>query len=169
MNVCLLLVLGSCQRLAGPVAPGPLGTSRGEAPGAAPAIDLPITQGEQLALSSLRGKYVVLVFWESGNAASRAESPNLRKIYQQFRSRGLEIYGVSLDTHRQNWRRAIREDALSWPQVIEKKGRESNLVLAYGVPALPYTVLLDPQGRVLARGLYGRALGQKISEYIPLD
>jgi peroxiredoxin len=164
-----LLALAGCQQLARPVAPAAVSTPSGEASGTAPATDLPTAQRKQLALSSLRGKYVVIVFWKSGNAASRAESPNLRKIYQQFQSRGLEIYGVSLDTSRREWRRAIREDALSWPQVMERKGRKSSLALAYGVQVLPYTVLLDPQGHVLARDLYGRALGQKISEYIPLD
>lgn len=122
-----------------------------------------------MPLSSLRGKYVVVVFWASWNVASRQESPNLRKIYQQFGSRGLEIYGVSLDTDRREWEQAIRADALVWPQVAALNSRKHTSLQAYGIPSVPYTMLLDPEGRILARNLYGRALGQKISEYIPLD
>ncbi|QIX59843.1 TlpA family protein disulfide reductase [Hymenobacter sp. BT18] len=134
-----------------------------------PDLQLPTPEGSSLKLSSLRGQYVLVDFWASWCGPCRQESPNLRKIYGQFHSRGLEIVSVSLDVNRDKWLRAVAADQLSWPQVSDLKGWESSGARAYGVTALPFNLLLGPEGQILATDLHGRALGQKISEYIPLD
>mgnify|MGYP002780764749 CR=1 FL=1 len=167
-------LLAACQRITPPNQAAEAATQAAvaELAGAAevaPDFTLPTPDGQALTLSSLRGKYVLVDFWASWCGPCRAESPNLRKIYGQFHGRGLEIVSVSLDVDGRKWRRAIQDDSLTWHHVSDLRGWESKGARAYAITAIPYNVLLDPQGRVLARNLHGRALGQKISAYIPLD
>ncbi|RSK44790.1 TlpA family protein disulfide reductase [Hymenobacter perfusus] len=169
VGLCVLLT--ACQRPSGPAATTSLGA--GERPAAsirrAPGFTLPTAAGSSLTLSSLRGKYVLLDFWASGCVPCAAESPNLHKIYGQFHSRGLEIVRVSLDEDPARWHAAVAADTMAWLHVSDLRGWRSPVAQAYQVRILPYSVLLSPEGRVLATNLRGRALGQKISGYIPLD
>ncbi|WP_185816940.1 peroxiredoxin family protein [Hymenobacter metallilatus] len=158
---------GGCQRPAASALPASAAIPSRAA--LAPEIDLPTADGSRLKLSSLRGKYVLLDFWASWCGPCRTESPNLRKLHGQFHSRGLEILSVSLDDSRARWHQTIAADELTWYHVSDLRGWQNAAARAYGVRAIPYTVLLDPEGRILATNLRGRALGQKISEYIPLD
>jgi peroxiredoxin len=122
--------------------------------------------GTPLNLSSLRGKLVLIDFWASWCGPCRAENPNVVRIYDRFHDRGFEILGVSLDNDRQAWLRAIEEDGLSWKHVSDLKGWSNAVAGRYAVRSIPHTVLVGPDGTILAKNLRGDALERKIAEVL---
>jgi thiol-disulfide isomerase/thioredoxin len=124
----------------------------------APEIDLPTVEGKQLALSSLKGKIVMIDFWASWCGPCRKEMPFIVKLYDKYKGKGFEIYGVSLDQDKARWEEAIKHDGITWPQVSDLKYWESVAAKQYAVSGIPYTVLLDKEGNILAKGLRGHEL-----------
>lgn len=124
----------------------------------APEISLPTPDGKAVALSSLRGKYVLIDFWASWCGPCRQENPNVVKAYNKFKSKGFEIYSVSFDQDRGKWLKAIQNDKLTWTHVSDLKGWESAAGQTYGIKSIPQSYLLDPQGRIIAKNLRGEAL-----------
>jgi peroxiredoxin len=129
----------------------------------APEIALPSPAGELIRLSSLRGKYVLIDFWASWCKPCRAQNPELLALYRDYKRRGFEILGVSLDQSRQAWLDAIRDDGLAWPQVSDLRFWQSEAAMTYNVSAIPASLLLDPQGRILAKNLRGASLRQELA------
>ncbi len=127
-----------------------------------PEIVLPDAAGTEIALSSLRGSYVLLHFWSAAQSGSRIINPVLAEIYRKYHSRGFEIYQVSVDEDREAWLEAIREDGLTWINVGDMEG-SSRAVMNYNVQQLPANYLLDREGRVVARNLLGPAIDQTLS------
>lgn len=132
----------------------------------APEIALPNPQGDTVRLSSLEGNVVLVDFWASWCGPCRKESPNLVKAYSKYKDEGFEIYSVSLDRSRKNWVKAIEDDHLDWTHVSDLKYWNSLVVDLYGFSGIPHTVLLDEQGRVIAKNLRGEALGEKLEEVL---
>jgi thiol-disulfide isomerase/thioredoxin len=126
----------------------------------APEIALSQPSGERLALSSLRGKYVLIDFWASWCGPCRRENPNVIKTYARFKDKGFEIYGVSLDQDKSAWLKAIEADKLVWKHVSDLQYWNSVAAQAYQVSAIPMTFMLDKEGKVIAKGLRGEALDQ---------
>ena len=130
----------------------------------APAIEEASPSGEMIALSSLRGKYVLIDFWASWCQPCRQENPNTREAYAKYKDRGFEVYAVSLDQEKEKWLKAIAQDQLEWVQVSDLKGYNSVPAQNYGINAIPATFLLDTEGKIIAKDLRGYALEQKLQE-----
>jgi thiol-disulfide isomerase/thioredoxin len=117
-----------------------------------------------MALSDLRGKVVLIDFWASWCGPCRKENPKMVKIYQKYKSDGFEIFGVSLDRKRKNWLKAIKDDSLTWSHVSDLKGWRTVVKEPYNIGAIPYTVLVDREGKIIAKGLRGAELEKKLVE-----
>ncbi len=132
----------------------------------APELILPTPDNKELALSSLRGKVVLIDFWASWCGPCRKEMPNVKLVYQKYKDKGFEIYGVSLDKDRNAWLEAIEKDGLKWPQVSDLKFWQSEAAQTYAVQSIPHTVLIGKDGKILASGLRGAELESKLAEVL---
>ena len=132
----------------------------------APDIIMADTAGKPFSLSSLKGKYVLVDFWASWCAPCRGENPNVVANYNKYKNKNFTILGVSLDEDRAAWVKAIKKDKLSWKNVSDLKGWSSAAVSKYGFDGIPYNVLLDPQGKIIATELRDADLGKKLAEVL---
>jgi thiol-disulfide isomerase/thioredoxin len=134
---------------------GSIGMSPG---GDAPEINQESPEGKKIALSSFKGKVVLIDFWASWCGPCRKEMPHVKEIYAKYKGMGLEILGVSLDDDKDAWINAIQKDGLTWPQVSDLGGWKNEAAQVYGVQAIPHTVLVDKNGKITAIGLRGSEL-----------
>ncbi|NPA45323.1 MAG: TlpA family protein disulfide reductase, partial [Chlorobi bacterium] len=131
----------------------------------APEISEVNPDGKKIALSSLRGNYVLLDFWASWCRPCRAENPNVVKNYKKYKSKGFTVYQVSLDKSKEEWLAAIKKDGLGdWTHVSDLQYWQSAPAAKYGVRSIPSNFLLNPEGKIIATDLRGPYLGQKLSE-----
>lgn len=131
----------------------------------APDIAMTDRDGKIRRLSDLRGKVVLIDFWASWCRPCRAENPNVVRLYHAYKDKGFDIYSVSLDNSRDKWLQAIDADGLVWDNhVSDLRGWSSEGGRLYGVSSIPATVLVDRDGKVLARNLRGPELERKLKE-----
>lgn len=130
----------------------------------APEISLPNPEGKVIPLSSLRGKYVLVDFWAKWCGPCRRENPNIVRAYNTYKDKGFTVYGVSLDRSKEDWLQGIREDGLTWTHVSDLKYWQSEAAKIYNITAIPFSLLLDPNGIIIAKNLRGAALDEKLEE-----
>jgi thiol-disulfide isomerase/thioredoxin len=130
-----------------------------------PDIALPGVDGDTLRLSDLKGKVVLIDFWASWCKPCRMENPNVVRNYQKYNKDGFEVFSVSLDNpgHGDRWKGAIQQDGLIWPNhVSDLKGWQSSAAKAYNVRSIPFTVLLDREGKIIGTNIRGPKLEENL-------
>ena len=132
----------------------------------APEISLPNPDGQTVNLSDLRGNYVLIDFWAAWCKPCREENPNVVRLYNEYKDRGFEVFGVSLDRTREAWLRGIQEDGLEWTQVSDLQYFNSAAADTYQINAIPATYLIDPDGKIIAKDLRGSRLEDKLKELL---
>lgn len=121
---------------------------------------------QSYALSKMRGKVVLVDFWASWCGPCRRENPNVVANYNKYKDKGFDILGVSLDREPNAWKKAIKDDALPWHHISDLKGWQSSHAALYSVTSIPQTVLIDKDGKIIARNIRGEALGLKLKEIL---
>lgn len=129
----------------------------------APDFNQHTPEGKSISLSDFRGKYVLIDFWASWCGPCRKENPNVVKVYKKYHDNGFEVLGVSLDQNQKNWMKAIESDNLVWTQVSDLKGWSNEVAIQYGIKSIPSSLLIDPNGIIIAKNLYGEELERTVA------
>ena len=132
----------------------------------APDFSMADATGKQITLSSFKGKFVLIDFWASWCGPCRGENPNVVANYNKFKNKNFTVLGVSLDEDKSKWLEAIKKDNLIWSHVSDLKGWNSASVPLFGFDGIPYNVLIDPAGKIIATELRGDELGRKLGEML---
>lgn len=131
----------------------------------APEISLPSPEGDTIKLSSTRGSVVLLDFWASWCTPCRNENPNLVAVYKKYHPKGFQIYQVSLDKSKEAWIKGIADDHLGdWIHVSDLKYWNSVVVPVFKIESIPYNLLLDKDGQVIAVNLRGDELSARLAQ-----
>ena len=131
-----------------------------------PEITLKDMQGKEISLSSLKGKVVLIDFWASWCGPCRKSMKHLSAIYPSLKTKGFEIYGISIDENIEDWKKAVAADKIAWLQVNENGGWNAPVANLWKIDQIPTSYLLDKQGKIVARDLEGRQLDAKINELL---
>ncbi|MDX1955951.1 MAG: TlpA disulfide reductase family protein [Chitinophagaceae bacterium] len=129
----------------------------------APEISLKDMNGNAVTLSSYKGKYVLVDFWASWCGPCRQENPNVVAAYNKYKAKNFTVLGVSVDENQSAWKKAVEKDKLTWTQLIDEKGVAAN---TYQVTGIPFNVLVNPEGVVIAENLRGSMLESKLIEVL---
>ncbi|MFR7822383.1 MAG: TlpA family protein disulfide reductase [Odoribacter splanchnicus] len=132
----------------------------------APDFTLTTPEGKQVSLYSVKGKLKIIDFWASWCGPCRMENPNMVKLYNDFKDKGLAIISVSLDERKAPWMQAIKKDSMPWTHVSSLKGWKCDVVKQYKIDAVPSIIVLDENNRILARNIRAEKLRAFVTEYL---
>ncbi|WP_099291100.1 TlpA disulfide reductase family protein [Butyricimonas sp. Marseille-P3923] len=130
----------------------------------APNFTLPTPEGKEIALYEVKGKLKIIDFWASWCGPCRMENPNMVKLYNDFKEKGLVVVSVSLDEKKDKWEEAIKKDGLTWLHLSDLKGWQGDVVKMYNIDAVPTILVLDENNRIIAKNLRGEKLRALVSE-----
>lgn len=120
--------------------------------------------GQPLSVSQFKGKVVLLDFWATWCGPCRAELPSVIETYKKYHPQGFEIIGISLDSDREQLAAFVKQqEGMTWPQYIDGEGDTNKLTTKYGVEAIPLTLLIGPDGKIIGKDLHGDSLGQSVA------
>lgn len=122
------------------------------------------TEGNPIHFADFKGKYVLIDFWASWCGPCRAENPNVLKEYNKYKDKNFTVLGISLDDNAERWEKAIEEDGMPWTQVSDLQGFKNKVSSYYGIQGIPSTLLVDPEGKIIAKDLRGELLAKKLEE-----
>lgn len=131
-------------------------------------ITMPDLQGQNISLSDYigKGKYVLVDFWASWCGPCRAEMPVVVEAYKKYADKGFEIVGISFDNNKEAWEKGVKDLNMTWPQMSDLKGWQSEAGVVYGIRSIPATLLFDPQGKIIAKNLRGEELANTLAQYL---
>lgn len=132
----------------------------------APEISLPNTKDSVINLSSFKGKVVLVDFWASWCGPCRAANPSVVSLYNKYKGKGFEVFGVSIDSKKAAWLKAIKQDKIKYTQVNDTDGWYSKVAVAWGVEAIPASFLLDKTGKIIAFDAEGAQLDKLVSDLL---
>jgi peroxiredoxin len=133
---------------------------------AAPEISLPDVNGNTISLSSLKGKVVLVDFWASWCGPCRHANPSVVRLYKKYKDQGFEVFGVSIDSKKAAWIKAIKQDKIKYTQVNDNGGWNSSVAATYGVDQIPTSFLLDKNGNVFAIDAEGKELDKLVKQLV---
>ena len=131
-----------------------------------PELVMQDINGKDISISSFRGKYLLIDFWASWCGPCRMENPNVVKAFNTYKGKNFTILGVSLDKDKESWKKAITQDHLAWTQMSDLKYWNSQAVETFGFQGIPFNVLVDPSGKVVAQELRGEDLDSKLKQVL---
>lgn len=131
-------------------------------------FEMPDAKGKMQKLSDYvgKGKVVLIDFWASWCPPCRREMPNLVAAYKQYKNKGFEIVGISLDSKADAWAKGVKDLGITWPQLSDLQGWKNSGAALYGVNSIPHTVLVDKDGTIIAKNLHGEELDAKLKEVL---
>nr|WP_121270989.1 TlpA disulfide reductase family protein [Pedobacter schmidteae] len=128
----------------------------------APDFAYPDVNGKKWSPKDFKGKYLIIDFWASWCGPCRQEIPHLKEVYKKYQNKGLDILAVSVDAREADWKKAMAEEKMAWPQVNAKESKP--VMASYLFSGIPYLVVVDKEGNIIEKNLRGESLDKKLKE-----